>query len=891
MATVYMNAPSTSFGGVGGFNPHQTAPGANGKNGNFAFKKRFEHIDWRKIASIDVDQISRTLDFNALQENIMNLTFCNIESELDMRMVDPNFVKLFKLAQFTIEYLLHSQDYLAGIVAASEEKVKLTEQEMIKLKEELEKLKEELTESKKESHKRKKLLIAQQQMIHSGSDSYNKCPFCSKAFLNASFLQSHIFRRHHEFSSKASSSEPHQLSGGSMNKTLEAELNNIKDRLHRTEAALKEEKKVNRSLKSSLKDGDRSIVNISSDVYNDVQQHEIDEMRKMYEREIREVNMKLQASERALIDGHRSNLGDMQDDDDDRRAIKRQREDAAILKEQLQEQLNNVEKQMSIKLEKQERKWSKKVQNMSKQHADELHKLNNALEDTNMALIESKAHSEPHVEKQLRENEDLVRKSREQEKMLNSLEEEMIRTEELRKSAEFKRKQVERERRIRNETVVETFTSKQSTSPQHHSPVNTRTSPSRRSPGRKSPAETRKARVSMYPSDDEDEESTATGLLTGTGSFKGTGTLGSSLGSALGTREFVDKIRQNITIDMMGKEFDAFLNEKLGKIGVDPKHPYISDRVRDNKLAMLKTQRQSLERKYVDFARLRQRLDMEATSKAKEKMREMQRSPATGSRTFQGSRNPSPAQTGNRRTFPQPSTSSGGPSPRPRGTGNTPKPTPRSTSPNKNLQSTGSTTEWTSTNWDSDESEGEDSLARDIKPLSTSPVRSPPRAQTRLIQSQPIQQHNDDDEWDSDSDDFSSPRRPVVQPRLIISKPKGENVSRISQSIENQLNNRGSVKKPAGSVNTIQGTEGFDVDDFDSDEDDNAFKPATQRHQNTRMSHNETDLSTNTYGTSQWGSSSKGVSSVNQDKRPQSKSSFVSVTDVSSDEELDLNNI
>lgn len=34
------------------------------------------------MASVDVEQISRTLDFNALQENIMNITFCNIESEL-----------------------------------------------------------------------------------------------------------------------------------------------------------------------------------------------------------------------------------------------------------------------------------------------------------------------------------------------------------------------------------------------------------------------------------------------------------------------------------------------------------------------------------------------------------------------------------------------------------------------------------------------------------------------------------------------------------------------------------------------------------------------------------------------------------------------------------------
>ena len=52
------------------------------KNGGFSFRKRVERVDWRKIASVDVENISRTLDFTTLQDNIMNLTFCNLEAEL-----------------------------------------------------------------------------------------------------------------------------------------------------------------------------------------------------------------------------------------------------------------------------------------------------------------------------------------------------------------------------------------------------------------------------------------------------------------------------------------------------------------------------------------------------------------------------------------------------------------------------------------------------------------------------------------------------------------------------------------------------------------------------------------------------------------------------------------
>ncbi len=66
----------------------------------FAFRKRWGQIDWRSLgkslavsihhylhcvlcaASVDVDRIAREMDFQSLQQNIMNVTFCNIESEV-----------------------------------------------------------------------------------------------------------------------------------------------------------------------------------------------------------------------------------------------------------------------------------------------------------------------------------------------------------------------------------------------------------------------------------------------------------------------------------------------------------------------------------------------------------------------------------------------------------------------------------------------------------------------------------------------------------------------------------------------------------------------------------------------------------------------------------------
>lgn len=67
-----------------------------------------------------------------------------------------------------------------------------------------------------------------------------QCPFCSKAFLNSTFLQSHITRRHSEHSGKAASiaasaEEKHLMSDSPALRELQA-------RLEATEAQLQQER-------------------------------------------------------------------------------------------------------------------------------------------------------------------------------------------------------------------------------------------------------------------------------------------------------------------------------------------------------------------------------------------------------------------------------------------------------------------------------------------------------------------------------------------------------------------------------------------------------------------------------------------------------------------------
>ena len=60
------------------------------------------------------------------------------------------------------------------MVAALESKLKKVIGEHEETKKLVEKTRDELTQVKKESHKRKKMIIAQQQIIQAGTDSYNK---------------------------------------------------------------------------------------------------------------------------------------------------------------------------------------------------------------------------------------------------------------------------------------------------------------------------------------------------------------------------------------------------------------------------------------------------------------------------------------------------------------------------------------------------------------------------------------------------------------------------------------------------------------------------------------------------------------------------------------------
>ncbi|KAG7326729.1 hypothetical protein KOW79_010130 [Hemibagrus wyckioides] len=165
----------------------------------FKFRTRRESVDWRQINAIDVERVAGELDFQMLQEHIAGVTFCNLEGERCLNCqshVDPALLKLFRLAQLTIEYLLHSQDCLALRLRAAEEQLQTEAKEKQHLQLHLQKQIQDTKSLKDELKQRKRIIASQQAMISAGLANYHKCQYCEKAFMNTSFLKSHMQRRH-----------------------------------------------------------------------------------------------------------------------------------------------------------------------------------------------------------------------------------------------------------------------------------------------------------------------------------------------------------------------------------------------------------------------------------------------------------------------------------------------------------------------------------------------------------------------------------------------------------------------------------------------------------------------------------------------------------------------
>ncbi|XP_055339650.1 cilium assembly protein DZIP1L-like isoform X2 [Paramacrobiotus metropolitanus] len=178
------------------------------------FRRKYERLDWRKLAALDLEKVYKSQDVRSLQENLTQLAFFDLEEELRSVEIHPQFVKLFQTMQLSLEYLLYVQDRLQrDLSTLSTSTTTLIEEKdtaISSLTTEVCQLRQTLDTSRDELKKRRKLMIAQQEIINSAAKgSYHKCPVCDKAFIERKYLETHFCRRHpNDDLSKYSASVP-----------------------------------------------------------------------------------------------------------------------------------------------------------------------------------------------------------------------------------------------------------------------------------------------------------------------------------------------------------------------------------------------------------------------------------------------------------------------------------------------------------------------------------------------------------------------------------------------------------------------------------------------------------------------------------------------------------
>ncbi|XP_070539394.1 cilium assembly protein DZIP1L-like isoform X9 [Ptychodera flava] len=874
-------------------NGYPSIPNGSPRNGpGFSFRKRFERVDWRKMASVDVERVSRDLDFTVLQDNIMNLTFCNIEQELDTRMIDPNYIKLFKLAQLTIEYLLHSQDYLANTISVIEEKLHNAMQEHENTKQVVQKQEEELKNVKKENRKRKKMLEAQQSLIQAGANNYHKCQYCQKAFINASFLQAHMQRRHPEFALPQATLDL-QNQASRANERLEKEIDDLRDRLKHAESEIDRERRTHQEQLSAreLSELQRREEEHKKEMERwkqeqlEEQRREMDNRSEMFMKELKEMHEKYAKSQQELEDlqnkfGKKSNLGTLMDDEDiaeQKALMKKQKEELDRMKREIKKQNDSMSKEMQEQLRQQEKRWKDKMKELNNKHRNELEMLGEDLEHTKMSLKVARSRDQDgqRYENQI---DELMKQSKDQKKVIKLQEKQL--------------------------KELAGRVAKPPPSP----PIVT----------------------THEPSSDEEKP----------------------------------PLDPNV-IASLKEEFKELLEKNLEKRGVARGSQGISNQSFNNKIAVLKKERQQLAKKYPQFYDTRDECRNEVEAKAKEKARGMKRSPGISRTASAPAASPVEvkARSANIVTVGGSRSKSLGRSPRKKKTdgrrGESPIYTPPPVAPRSpdkiGTMSTLSTGSWDTTtftraeseeeteteteteeeeeeteeeeeeeeeedvseNWDSDEEESElkrlvSSTEVDSAKPTVAPAMHRKGQDTESITDlKPISEVDDLQSTNEDNND------------KVKEVPKtGSSVKERARDIERQLSWRGG-QKPTGGIDvggslTQPGDRLGDQSQgsptpriptmMDADEDSDfsissidemssaASKPVAASNMQPspaarQRTVSETD-SSNTYGTSMWGSSHKGPAPSKEAGRgTPGTQGTVSVTDWDDDDDLDLDEI
>ncbi|XP_062431791.1 cilium assembly protein DZIP1 [Rhea pennata] len=362
----------------------------------FQFRGRHESPDWRRLSAVDVGRVSREGDVATLQEHLGHVTFCSAEREHCPHCqgpADPLLLKLLRLAQLCTEYLLHSQEYLSAQLSSLEEALQAAQAQRDQLGQELARSSQEIKGLKEECRRRKKMISTQQMMLEARA-SYHQCQFCEKAFMNYSFLQSHMQRRHPEESHVV------QKKNAKTDK-LQEEIDKLKEQLQLTKSQLEAEQHANMVRFSKECEQQKSKEEEILQSFHKWKEEEkekladeIEKVKEMFMKELKELSSRNSTLEDQLLALQKSNmqlksnLGTLKDS-----------QEFVEEKSQNPQDYHNVVKL----LENQEGKWTSRIQALHQEHETEKSLLLSQIEKLKSSVREDLNKSNTFYKKRIEE--------------------------------------------------------------------------------------------------------------------------------------------------------------------------------------------------------------------------------------------------------------------------------------------------------------------------------------------------------------------------------------------------------------------------------------------------------------------------------------------------------
>ncbi|KAM6893944.1 cilium assembly protein DZIP1 [Xenentodon cancila] len=379
----------------------------------FKFRPRRESVDWRRINAVDIDLVVSQLDVDALQEHISMVTFCSLEGERCQRCqspVDPALVKLLQLAQLTVEWLLHCQEFLTLNLRASEERLLAAGREREQLLDQQKKQEEKVKALMGELRQRKKVIRTQQSLLAPRIISSQKCSYCDKSFLNSSFLHNHVQRRHpdeYQIHLQSDSEKKSQID------SLKLEISSLKDQIVQQQQALQtkiaQEKEQQSMHKDLLRELDRFKAEEMARMDRKIEDSRDGirrEMEFLYNRNIQalnEVNQNQTTKQEKTVSPVSSQL----------------ERDVDMYKEMQLQAIQKLEHQMK----KQDKKWESRLQEIKAQHESEKNQLLNELSRMQLSVSEHQEHSQrlqQEMGRRLQEKEQTIKAQRDQIRTISS---------------------------------------------------------------------------------------------------------------------------------------------------------------------------------------------------------------------------------------------------------------------------------------------------------------------------------------------------------------------------------------------------------------------------------------------------------------------------------------